>query len=473
MMSNSAAKLDLETFKNERLNRSTVEYFSTFLMEKSKLDALPQLKTILVAILKKEGFLAEYMHITKCTQGNEYLSDFMRNYIDVLAQRIEDKDGFLLAECFFYCMLFVAEKCRLSEHIFLTVLADFVESFGFALADNLFEVCNRRSLKRMEERMRFMLLFYTDDAQVKKLKDSWSASLLLYLFLSSPNSPRAKYLKYEYLREARQDEDRAQRLEEQRNKMPETILTAMLEDDESLITSGCRRNTFVFERCVQEVLKNPASGSFIESLFGLYQSVMEFRRNKTRIIEFSFIKDTILKIAQLAASKPDRTPAMQVLELRVVLALFCNLLTDFVEETMQDHQLIDVVFSNIMDLVAADSAFTKYVGVSVFASLILVKIKKPANDFPNRDQFLRLVKVGIKGLENKPEPNLFSFRPLSGWNQVAAAVNRLVDEQVGDEKRRLTRIQEYLKRVEEEFSSCKNGNNEMNMEVWKFLKKLP
>lgn len=473
MMSNSATKLDLETFKNERLNRTSVEYFSAFLMEKSKLDSLPQLKSTLVAILKKEGFLAEYMHIIKCTQGSEFLSDFMRNYIDVLTQRIEDKDAFLLAECFFYCMVFVAEKCRLSEHIFLTVLADFVESFGFALAENLFEVCIRRSLKRMEERLRFMMLFYTDDAQVKKLKETWSASLLLYLFLSSPNSPRAKYLKYEYLREAKQEEERAQRAEEQRAKMPETILTAMLEDDESLIATGNRRNTYIFERCLQEVLKNPGSGSFIESLFGLYQSVMEFRRNKTKIIDFSFIKETILRIAQLAASKPDRTPAMQVLELRVVLALFCNLLTDFAEETTQDQQLMDVIFSNIMDLVAADSAFTKYVGVSVFASLILAKIKKPGNDFPNRDQFLRLVKVGIKGMEGKPEPNLFSFRPQTGWNQVAAAVNRLVDEQIGDEKRRLNRIQEYLKRVEEEFSGCKNGNNEMNMEVWKFLKKLP
>ena len=146
------------------------------------------LKTYLQAVLKKESFLSDYVHFTKLTQGPEYLTDFIKNYIDVLTNRLEDKDAFLLLECFFYCFMFLADKCRLSEHIFLSVLADFVESFGFGLADNLLEVCIRKALKKMEERLRFMYLFYSDDTQLKKLlekRDSWSPFTLLYLFLNS------------------------------------------------------------------------------------------------------------------------------------------------------------------------------------------------------------------------------------------------------------------------------------------------
>ena len=91
-------KNDLDVFKQERLNQNNVGFFSNILEQKAKQENLSNLKLFLQALLKKENFLADYIQFIKSTQTAEYLSDFMKNYVDLLTTRLEDKDAFLLAE---------------------------------------------------------------------------------------------------------------------------------------------------------------------------------------------------------------------------------------------------------------------------------------------------------------------------------------------------------------------------------------
>ena len=141
---------------------------------------------------------------------------------------------------------------------------------------------------------------------------------------------------------------------------------------------------------------------------------------------------------------------------------------------MSDEVLVDMTFKNLLELINMDIGFTKYIGVSVFTNLLLSKVRKSIGPDANQNgQTLRLLKVCLKGLEEEPETGLFSLKDIKIWPQIYSAINRLIDENIGDEKRRLSRIQDYLKRVEEEFVASKSGNNDMNNEVWRFLKKLP
>ena len=129
---------------------------------------------------------------------------------------------------------------------------------------------------------------------------------------------------------------------------------------------------------------------------------------------------------------------------------------------------------NLMELINTDNGFTKYIGISVFTNLLLKKIKKNVSDHnSNKDLSLKLVKVCLKGMEGEPDPNLFNFKIITILPQIYYSISKIIDDNVSDEKRRVTRIQDYLKRVEEEFCSLKNGSNELNNEIWKFIKKLP
>ena len=424
------------------------------------------------------------MQFVKNTQTTEFLSDFMRNYVDLLTTRLEDKDAFLLAECFFYAFIFLADKCRLAEHIFVTVLADFVESFGFGIADNLLEVCLRKGFKKLEERLRFLYLFYSDDEQMAKLlssKDSWSSFTLLYMFLMNVNCPRARYLKFEYLRNMMQNEELNNPTRMAGKSLtPEILLYALLKEEQSPGTLGSKRNRAnpeqqgILEKSLMEILRKPSSKDFIEGLFGVYQGLTEFKKCNPGKIEFDFIRNTLLELSTLVHAHKDRNTLATIQELKVTLALFCNFLTDFPKQTLDEPALIDMVYDNLLDLINTDNSFTKYIGVSVFTNLLLKHIKKKVNDTNgNKNHPLHLIKVCLKGLETEPEKGLFMFKPVNIWPQITAAVNRLIEENMTDDKRRVLRIQEYLKRVEEEFSANKNGNNEMNVEVWKFLKKLP
>lgn len=482
-MSQYHQKNDLDVFKQERLNQNNVGFFSNLLEQKAKQENLASLKLFLQALLKKENFLADYVQFVKTTQTTEYLSDFMRNYVDLLTTRLEDKDAFLLAECFFYAFLFLADKCRLAEHIFISVLADFVESFGFGLADNLLEVCIRKGFRKLEERLRFIYLYYSDDEQLSKLlvqKDSWSSFTLLYMFLMNGNCPRARYLKFELLRTMMQNEEANNPAKlAGKGLTPELLLYGLLKEEQTQGTLGSKRNRAppeqqsILERSLKELLRRPGSKDFIEGLFGVYQGLSEYKKCNPGKIEFEFIRDTLLELSALIQSNRDRTTLSAIQELKVILALFCNFLTDFAQQTLQETALIDMVYDNLLDLINTENSFTKYIGVSVFTNLLLKHIKKKVNDNGNKNHPLHLIKVCLKGLDSEPEKGLFMFKPINIWPQITAAVNRLIEESMGDEKRRITRIQEYLRRVEEEFSANKNGNNEMNNEVWKFLKKLP
>lgn len=475
---------DLETFKQERVNASSIGLFSTFLSEKSKCDNIALLKTFLQAILKKENFLSDYIHFTKMTQTSEFLTDFMKNYIEVLTTRLEDKDAFLLAECFFYAFLFLADKCRLSEYIFLNVLADFVESFGFRLAENLLELAINKQLRKIEERLRFVFLFYSDDGQLKKLlekKDSWSSFTLLYLFLSNPQSSRGRYLKHELLRESSTENEEAslKRREEtmrQNGKVitPEILLIGLLEEDSNNATVKSSSEMSLIERSMKELLKRSGSKDLIESLFGIYQGLHEAKKNNPKALNFNFVRDTIKELYALIQSKTERNQAAQVNELKVIMGLFGNFLGEFPQDTMADNNLVEVTYSNLLDLIMMDNGFTKYIGISVFTNLLLKKIKKSFQSEGNaKDQSLKLVKVCLKGLEEEPEAGLFTVKNVQLWPQIYSAISRLIDENLGDERRRISRIQDYLKRVEEEFQASRTGNNDMNNEVWRFLKKLP
>lgn len=477
-------KNELDVFKNERVTQHNVHVFSSILEHKSKQDNLANLKVFLQALLKKENFLTDYIQFVKNTQTNENLSDFMRNYIDLLTNRLEDKDAFLLAECFFYAFIFLADKCRMAEHIFMTILADFVESFGFGLADNLLEVCIRKGFKKLEERLRFMYLFYSDDEQLQKLisqKDSWSSFTLLYMFLMNSNCPRARYLKFEVLRnmiQKEEDENSHQKFAS-KSLTPESLLNGLLKEEQMQTTLGSKKNRghleqqSALEKSLKELLRRPSSKDFVEGLFGVYQGLSEFKKCHPGKMEFDFIKETIHELAALVHQTRDRTSLSTAQELKVLLALFCNFLTDYPQQTLQDPGLIDMIYDNLLDLINTDNSFTKYIGVSVFTNLLLKHIKKKVNDNNgNKNHPLQLIKVCLKGMENPPEKGLFVFKPVNMWPQITAAVNRMIEENLNDDKRRISRIQEYLKRVEEEFSSNKSGNNDMNNEVWKFLKKL-
>lgn len=475
---------DLDAFKQERLCQNNVMFFSNILEQKAKQDNLANLKLFLQALLKKENFLTDYIQFVKNSQTMEFLSDFMKNYVDLLTTRLEDKDAFLLAECFFYAFLFLADKCRLAEHIFVTVLADFVESFGFGLADNLLEVCIRKGFKKLEERLRFMYLFYSDDEQLQKLlsqKDSWSSFTLLYMFLMNSNCPRARYLKYEVVRNMLQKEEEENQNQKFSSKTltPEILLNGLLKEEQSQNNLGSKKTRghleqqSALERSLKELLRRPGSKDFIEGLFGVYQGLSEFKKCYPGKMEFDFIKETIQELAALVHQSRDRTSLATIQELKVVLALFCNFLTDYPQQTLQEPTLIDMVYDNLLDLINTDNSFTKYIGVSVFTNLLLKHIKKKVNDSNgNKNHPLHLIKVCLKGMEGEPEKGLFTFKPINMWPQITAAVNRMIEENLNDDKRRIMRIQDYLKRVEEEFSANKAGNNDMNNEVWKFLKKL-
>lgn len=483
-MSMNSLKNDLDVFKQERLNQNNVMLFSSILEQRAKSDNLPSLKLFLQSLLKKDNFLAGYVQCVKDTQSTEHLSDFMRNYVDLLAQRLDDKDAFLLAECFFYAFIFIADKCRLAEHIFVMVLADFVESFGFGIADNLLEVCIRKGFKKLEERLRFIYLYYSDDEQMQKLlssKDSWSSFTLLYMFLMNGNSPRARYLKFEYLRNMMQNEEMANNVKMNGKSLtPEILLYGLLKEEQSQGKLGSSRSKAnpeqqgLLEKSLTEILRRPGSKDFIEGLFGVYQGLSEFKKANPGKIEFEFVRHTLLELSALIQTNRDRNTLGAIQELKVILALFCNFLTDFPKQTLDEPPLIDMVYDNLLDLINTENCFTKYIGVSVFTNLLLKQIKKKVNDTSNNKSHpLHLIKVCLKGLETEPERGLFLFKPINIWPQITAAVNRLIDENLSDDKRRVSRIQEYLRRVEEEFASNKNGNNEMNLEVWKFIKKLP
>lgn len=480
MITANTIKAELETFRVEKLSASTLGYFSDFISQKSKIDNLAILKQLLHIMLKKDNFLADYMQLSKHAQSAETLTEFMRNYIEQLQQRLEDKDAFLLAECFFYQFLFLADRCRLSEHLFLTTLSDFVESFGFGVADNLLELCLVKGLKKMEERIRFMYLYYSDDTQLNRLpKDSWSVFTMLYLFLSSSQTPRAKYLKHELLKEAETIQMRNQLQGNQINQKPpwspENLLIGLLEEEEKRKKNNSAHiPNGVIELAFRELMKRPANKDIVESIFGIYQGMLEARKTSPLAFEFVFIKEVLESMINLIMTRAERNNSVSVNELRVLLALFSNFLASYSEESNKDEELMIMVYENLSELINAENGFTKYIGISVFTNLLLNNIKRKMNDKQaGKNQAFNLVKVCLKGLQSEPDTSLFAFKAINIWPQVASALSRLIDESIGDDRRKLARVQEYLRRVEEEFSSTKGGNNDLNTEVWKFLKKLP
>lgn len=483
-MNNTQQRITIESLRKEVLNPGTYKVFSEFIREKSKIQSLPMLKNVLQTMLRKDNFMAEYITLCKNTQGTEYLSDFMKNYIDTLSLNPDDKDGFLLCECFFYGFLFLSEKCRLSEHIFMTTLCDFTESFGFALVDNLLEVALKKKLSRVEERLRFLYLFYSDDEQLRKLliekKDSWSIFTLLYLFLAASDSSRAKYLKHDLV--VQPPSEIAGLLEEDRRSEavrraigPDTLLLGLLGPGQGPTKEDNLNhlNPEFILQTLKEVVKRPGSRDLIENLFGLYQGLMEAQRTRGNNLSFDLVKSCIMELDRLISASASKTPVHSLNELKVLKALYCNTLVEFSDQTKADQEFLDKVVTNLMELIKTENGFSKYVGISVFMTLAMKGIRKKVKDDGNSQQYLNLMKVCYKGLNSEPDPHLFAFRSFAGWRSVFEAINRLLDEQLGDEKRRVSRIQDYLKKVEEEFATTRGGNNDMNNEVWRFLKKLP
>ena len=479
-------KDQLDVFRSEKVTASSLSFFSAFVESKAKVTELPKLKAVLQAFIKKENFLADYLHHTKNAQTAEHLTDFMRTYVNALTCRLEDSDGFLLVECFFYGMVFLAEKCRLAEHIFMTVLADFVESFGFALADNLLEVCLGKGLRKMEERLRFLFLFYSDDAQLRKLlerREGWSSFTLLYLFLMNPDSPRVKYLRHELIHAPPDDDLRRQLHSKEDASKPRmlsanSLLLGLLEEEPRALPDSDKlkgaQSVAFLEKTFNELIKRTSSKEIVEALFGIYHGVAEVKKKFPEAIQFSFISRCIRELGAIVQGKSDRNPMASLNEIKVILAFFTNFLCDWPAEASSDTDLVTIAYSNLMDLIRADNGFMKYTGTTVCTNLLVKKIRRSLSDYNTaKEHSVRLMKICLKGLDAPPETSVFSFKPMGQFGTIFAALGRILDEQLTDDKKKIVRIQEYLRRVEEEFEASKSSTAEMNNEVWKFLKKLP